>query len=86
MLVEEFLKPMGLSLNQLSRDIDVPVSRLGAIAKGQRSVTADTALRLAHYFQMSPEFWLALQADFDLRTARRKGWPDIAQRIRIRAA
>jgi antitoxin HigA-1 len=86
MLVEEFLKPMGLSLNQVSRDIDVPVSRLGAIAKRERAVTADTALRLGHYFRMSAEFWLRLQADYDLRTARKANWPVIADRIRQRAA
>jgi antitoxin HigA-1 len=86
MLVEEFLRPTGLSLNQLARDIDVPVSRLGAIAKRERSVTADTALRLGHYFDMSAEFWLRLQVDYDLRMARRAHWPAAAARIRQRAA
>ncbi len=65
-LMEEFLKPMGLSQNQLANDIGVPPRRINEIIHGKRRVTADTALRLAHYFNMSPQFWLGLQMDFDL--------------------
>ncbi|MDR4509523.1 MAG: HigA family addiction module antitoxin [Candidatus Brocadiaceae bacterium] len=65
-LLEEFLKPMGLSQNQLANDIGVPPRRINEIAHGKRRVTADTALRLAYYFKMSPQFWLGLQMDYDL--------------------
>ena len=62
----EFLQPMGLSQNQLARDIGVPPRRINEIVLGKRRVTADTALRLAKYFNMSAEFWLGLQMDHDL--------------------
>jgi addiction module HigA family antidote len=67
-LLEEFLEPMGLSQNQIANDIGVPPRRINEIVHGNRRVTADTALRLAKYFKMSPEFWLGLQMDFDLDT------------------
>lgn len=62
----EFLEPMELSQNQLARDIGVPPRRINEIVLGKRRVTADTALRLAKYFNMSAEFWLGLQMDYDL--------------------
>ena len=65
-LMEEFLKPMGLSQNQLANDIGVPPRRINEIIHGKQRITADTALRLAHYFKMSPQFWLGLQMDYDL--------------------
>jgi len=65
-LLEEFLKPMGLSQNQIANDIGVPPRRINEIVHGKRRITADTALRLAHYFKMSPQFWLGLQMDYDL--------------------
>lgn len=65
-LMEEFLKPMELSQNQLANDIGVPPRRINEIIHGKRRITADTALRLAHYFKMSPQFWLGLQMDYDL--------------------
>ena len=65
-LLEEFLKPMGLSQNQLANDISVSPRRIHEIVHGKRRITADTALRLAHYFKMSPSFWLGLQMDYDL--------------------
>ena len=65
-LLEEFLKPMSLSQNRLALDIGVPPRRINEIVLGKRSVTADTALRLGRYFQMSPQFWLGLQMDYDL--------------------
>jgi addiction module HigA family antidote len=65
-LLEEFLKPMGLSQNQLALSIRVPARRINEIVHGKRRVTADTALRLARYFKMSPQFWLGLQMDYDL--------------------
>lgn len=65
-LFEEFIKPMGLSQNRLANDIGVPPRRINEIVHGKRRVTADTALRLAKYFKMSPEFWLGLQMDYEL--------------------
>ncbi len=65
-LMEEFLKPMGLSQNRLANDLGVPPRRINEIVLGKRRVTADTALRLARYFGMSPQFWLGLQMDYDL--------------------
>ena len=65
-LMEEFLKPMGLSQNRMANDIGVPPRRINEIVLGKRRITADTALRLAHYFNMSPQFWLGLQMDYDL--------------------
>ena len=65
-LMEEFLKPMGLSQNRLANDIGVPPRRVNEIVQAKRRITADTALRLARYFGMSPQFWLGLQMDYDL--------------------
>ncbi|HEY4721119.1 MAG TPA: HigA family addiction module antitoxin [Anaerolineae bacterium] len=68
-LLEEFLKPMNLSQNRLALDIGVPARRINEIVLGKRSVTVDTALRLARYFGTSPQFWLGLQMDYDLDVA-----------------
>jgi addiction module HigA family antidote len=68
-LLEEFLKPMNLSQNRLALDIRVPARRINEIVHGKRRITADTALRLAKYFKMSPQFWLGLQMDYDLDVA-----------------
>ena len=68
-LLEEFLKPMGLSQNRLALDIRVPARRINEIVQGKRRITADTALRLAKYFNMSARFWLGLQTDYDLDVA-----------------
>ncbi len=65
-LREEFLYPMGLSQNKLARDLGVPPRRINEIVLEKRKITADTALRLARYFNMSPEFWLGLQMDYEL--------------------
>ena len=85
-LLEEFMRPLGLGINALARDIDVPANRVSEIVNGKRSISADTALRLGKYFGVSAEIWLDLQTDFDLRTARRTVWKDIEPRIRARAA
>ena len=77
-LMEEFLKPMGISINRLARDIDVPPGRISTIVNGKRSISADTALRLGLYFGVAPELWLNLQADYDLRVARRETVLNIA--------
>ncbi len=65
-LLEEFLKPMGLSQNSVALSIGVPARRINEIVLGKRRITADTALRLARYFGTSPQFWLGLQMDYDL--------------------
>lgn len=80
-LLEEFMKPMGISINRLARDIVVPPGRISAIVNAKRAITADTALRLAKYFGTSPEVWIGLQVDYDLRVARRTIWPDVEKRI-----
>ena len=69
MLREDFMKPLGLSANQLAIALRVPVTRISEIVRERRGITADTALRLARYFNMSPEFWMRLQMDFDLESA-----------------
>ncbi|MDN5881644.1 MAG: HigA family addiction module antitoxin, partial [Nitrosospira sp.] len=63
-LLEEFMKPMGISINALSRDISVPPNRISEIVNGKRSITADTALRLGKYFAVSPEIWFDLPSDY----------------------
>ena len=85
-LAEEFMKPRGLSMNQLARDIDVPPGRISEIINGKRAITADTALRLGKYFGVSPETWLNLQTDYDLRIAKRTTWVGIEPHIKTRAA
>jgi addiction module HigA family antidote len=70
-LLEEFLKPMELSQNKLAREVGVPPRRINEIILGKRSVTADTAIRLAAYFKTSETFWMGLQADYDLEEAHR---------------
>jgi addiction module HigA family antidote len=65
-LLEEFLKPMKLSQNQLALSIGVPARRINEIVLGKRGITADTALRLGRYFGMSPQFWMGLQMDYEL--------------------
>ena len=70
-LLEDFLKPMQISINKLARDIDVPPGRISTIVNGKRSITADTALRLGIYFGVSPELWLNLQTDYELRVVKR---------------
>ena len=71
-LLHEFLEPMGISQNKLAREISVPPRRINEIVLGKRSITADTALRLARYFGSSEKFWLGLQDDYDLAEANKK--------------
>jgi len=85
-LFEEFMKPMGISINRLPRDIAVPPGRISAIVNGKRAITADTALRLGKYFGVSAELWLGLQADFDLRIAKRVVGAQIDKQIHARVA
>jgi len=85
-LSEEYLKPLGMSVNALALALRVPATRIGAIVKGDRSVTADTALRLARFFGTSPEFWVNMQAMHDLTKARMQSGVTIERDVRPRAA
>ena len=82
-LLEDFMKPMGISARQLAADIDVSPSRISELVNGQRPITADTALRLGLFFSMEPRFWLNLQAEYDMRTAERELRAKIAPRVRV---
>jgi antitoxin HigA-1 len=85
-LREEFLKPLGISVHALALALRVPATRVGAIVKGERAVTADTALRLARFFGTSAEFWINLQAMHDLTKARMQNGGAIQRDVRPRAA
>jgi addiction module HigA family antidote len=80
-LLEEFMKPLGISINRLAREISVPPGRVSAIVNGQRAISADTALRLGKYFGVSPETWTGLQADYDLKVARRAIGEELDKRV-----
>ena len=86
MLAEEFLKPLGLSVNALAVALRAPATRIGAVVKGERAVTADTALRLTRFFGTSPEFWVNLQAIYDLTRARLEDGGAIERDVQPRAA
>nr|WP_298682574.1 HigA family addiction module antitoxin [uncultured Dongia sp.] len=85
-LLEEFMRPLDLSANALGLALHVPANRILAITKGKRAISADTALRLARYFGTTAEFWLNLQALFDLKKASVEEGPRIRQEVRPRAA
>jgi len=84
MLLEEFMKPLGLSANALAMALRVPVTRISEIVRERRGITADTALRLARYFNMTPEFWMRLQMDYDLESAADLEQSAILKEIRPR--
>ena len=85
-LGRSFSSPSGLSAYGLAKAIGVPRNRITGIVRGQRAITADTALRLAHYFGMSAEFWLGLQMDYDLETTRAWIGNRLEQEVTPRAA
>ena len=85
-LSEEFLRPLGISVHALALALRVPATRIGAIVKGERAVTADTALRLARFFGTSAEFWINLQAMHDLTKTRMQSGVAIDRDVRPRAA
>ncbi len=85
-LLEDFMKPMGISINRLARDIAVPPGRISAIVNGKRAVSADTALRLGKYFGVSPQTWMGLQAEYDLRLAQRLIGEEVEKRVQRHAA
>lgn len=82
-LLEDFMKPMGITARQLAADIDVSPSRISDLVNGNRLVTADTALRLGLFFNMEPRFWLNLQTEYDMRQAAKTLTDTIAPRIRV---
>lgn len=81
-LLSDAMEPLGISRNQLARDLDVPVGRISDITNAKRGITADTALRLGRYFGTGPELWMRLQAEFDLHVARVASGAEIAERVR----
>ena len=85
-LKEEFLEPLGLSAYGLAKAIGVPRNRITGIICGERAITADAALRLAHHFGISPEFWLGLQMDYGLETTRASIGHRLEQEVTPRAA
>ena len=85
-LKEEFLKEYGLSQNELAKTVGISPNRIAEIVNNRRRITADTALRLGLYFGNTPEFWLNLQARYDLKIARNKLDPKDAERIKSRKA
>ena len=85
-LAEEFLKPMGNSQYRLAQDIGVPPRRINEIVKGQRAITADTALRLGRYFRMAPQFWLNLQTHYDLEREQERLGQRLKQEVKMRVA
>jgi addiction module HigA family antidote len=82
-LLEDFMKPMGISARQLAADIDVSPSRISELVNGQRPITADTALRLGLFFGMEPRFWLNLQSEYDIRVVDRELRAKLSPRIRV---
>lgn len=80
-LLEDFMEPLNISINQLARDLVVPPNRISEIVNGKRAITADTALRLERYFQVEAQFWLNLQSEYDLRVIKQKKGEDIKRRI-----
>jgi len=85
-LLEEFLKPLDISQNRLGREIGVSPRRINEIVLGKRSITADTALRLARYFGVSEGFWMGLQADYDLEETRHRLGSRLEKEVRPHAA
>ena len=85
-LLEEFLKPMAISQYRLSKDIHVPPRRINEIVHGKRSITADTALRLGRYFNMSAQFWINLQSHYDLEVEMDKLSDRLIREVQIHQA
>lgn len=85
-LLEEFLRPLALSQNRLGIELGIPPQRVGDIVRGRRGITADTALRLARYFGTTPQFWMNMQARFELDLARQQRLPErIEAQVRPRS-
>jgi addiction module HigA family antidote len=82
-LQEDFLKPLGLSQYRLALDIGVPPRRINEIVKGERAITADTALRFARFFNMSAQFWLNLQSNYDLETEQQRLGKRLKKEVKV---
>ncbi len=85
-LREEYMRPFGLSMNRLALDLRVPVTRISEIVRGRRGITSDTALRLARYFNTTPQFWMNLQIHYDLEVAKDRELARIKRDVRPIAA
>ena len=85
-LREEYLIPLEISINRLARDIGVPPGRISEIVNGKRGISADTALRLGRHFKVTPELWMGLQTEYDLRVARRTVGKEIERLVQPHAA
>jgi addiction module HigA family antidote len=83
-LREEFMKPLGISINGLALELHVPVTRISEIVNERRGITADTALRLARHFGTSPDFWMNIQKDYELILTRQKSLHIIERQVRRR--
>jgi antitoxin HigA-1 len=81
-LLEDFMKPLGLTANRVATDLRVPATRIGEIIHGRRAISAETALRLGRYFGTSPQFWMNLQTLYDLATAEDTSGPTVAHDVR----
>lgn len=82
-ILEDFMKPMGITARRLAADIDVSPSRISELVNGSRPITVDTALRLGLFFNMEPRFWLNLQTEYDMRIAMHTLLEKIAPRVRV---
>ncbi|MEK6776688.1 MAG: HigA family addiction module antitoxin [bacterium] len=82
-LIEEFLKPMGISQYRLAKDISVPARRINEIVHGKRSISADTALRLSRYFSISERFWLNLQTQYDIEVQKDKIDKQFEEKVKV---
>jgi addiction module HigA family antidote len=85
-LREDFLKPLGMTVHRLAMELSVPATRMNDIVRGIRTISADTALRLGRYFGTTPQFWMNLQANYDLEVAQDARGAEIAARVRPRRA
>ena len=85
-LLEEFLKPMGISQYRLAKDVSVPPRRINEIVHGKRSITADTALRLSRFFGTSERFWLNLQTRYDIEVGKERLGDQLEKEVAVHAA
>jgi antitoxin HigA-1 len=85
-LQKDLLEPLGMSINQLAKELRVPANRLSQIIRGNRAISPDTSLRLARYFGFSPEYWLNMQGHYDLEIIRRQSMAQIEKEIKPRKA
>ena len=85
-LKKDLLDPLGMSINQLAKELRVPANRLSQIVRGRRGITPDTSLRLARYFGFTPEYWLNMQTHYDMEITRRQSMKQIEKEVNPREA